>query len=106
MNDIKISESEYEDRKNGSMEFYRGADSLLYGTDKASKEGIEKLQKFMRERDEKRRKRNVAEKIKDSKGDGINDGNSKFNSKLDRHYGKYTKEIKANLERGTALPDN
>ena len=106
VNDIKISESEYEDRKNGSMEFYRGADSLLYGTDKASKEGIEKLQKFMRERDEKRRKRNVAEKIKDSKGDGINDGNSKFNSKLDRHYGKYTKEIKANLERGTALPDN
>ena len=46
----------------------------------------------------------MAEKIKDSKGDGINDGNSKFNAKLDRHYGKYTKEIKANLERGTALP--
>ena len=64
------------------------------------------MQKFMKERDEKRRKRNMAEKIKDSKGDGINDGNSKFNAKLDRHYGKYTKEIKANLERGTALPEH
>ena len=106
VNDIKVSEEEYEKKKLQSAEFYRDADSLLYGTDKASKEGIEKLQKFMKERDEKRRKRVVAEKIKDSKGDGINDGNSKFNAKLDRHYGKYTKEIKANLERGTALPDH
>ena len=106
VNDIKISEEEYVKKKHQSAEFYRDADSLLYGTDKASKEGIEKLQKFMKERDEKRRKRNMAEKIKDSKGDGINDGNSKFNAKLDRHYGKYTKEIKANLERGTALPEH
>jgi len=106
VNDIKLSEEEYEKKKHQSTEFYRDADSLLYGTDKASKEGIEKLQKFMKERDEKRRKRIVTDKIKDSKGDGINDGNSKFNAKLDRHYGKYTREIKANLERGTALPDH
>ena len=35
--------------------------------------------------------------------DYINERNSKFNQKLDRFYSKYTKEIKDNLERGTAL---
>ncbi len=40
-------------------------------------------------------------------GDGdinyINDRNMKFNQKLDRFYSKYTKDIKDNLERGTAI---
>ena len=35
----------------------------------------------------------------------INDRNEHFNKKLDRAYGDHTAEIKANLERGTALPD-
>lgn len=38
--------------------------------------------------------------------DAINWRNDKFNSRLDRAYGEYSKETKANLERGTALPDN
>mgnify|MGYP002634233970 FL=1 len=35
--------------------------------------------------------------------DYINGRNRKFNEKLERNYSKYASEIKANLERGTAL---
>lgn len=35
----------------------------------------------------------------------INDRNAHFNKKIQRAFGQYTTEIKANLERGTALPD-
>ena len=35
--------------------------------------------------------------------DYINERNMKFNQKLERFYGKYTQEIKQNLERGTAV---
>ncbi len=37
--------------------------------------------------------------------DYINDRNAKFNAKVERAFGAFTQEIKANLERGTALPD-
>ena len=48
-----------------------------------------------------RRRRFHAEKDVDS----INDRNEHFNRKIERAFGKYTVEIKNNLERGTALPD-
>jgi pre-mRNA-splicing factor SYF2 len=35
--------------------------------------------------------------------DYINDRNMRFNKKLDRFYSTYTKEIRDNLERGTAI---
>lgn len=41
----------------------------------------------------------------DAPVEGINSRNDHFVKKLDRLYGKHTAEIKANLERGTALPD-
>ncbi|GBG61059.1 hypothetical protein CBR_g18651 [Chara braunii] len=37
--------------------------------------------------------------------DYINERNAHFNRKIERAFGKYTVEIKNNLERGTALPD-
>lgn len=37
--------------------------------------------------------------------DYINDRNAHFNKKIERAFGTHTAEIKANLERGTALPD-
>jgi pre-mRNA-splicing factor SYF2 len=37
--------------------------------------------------------------------DYINDRNAGFNRKIERAFGGVTQEIKANLERGTALPD-
>lgn len=48
-----------------------------------------------------RRRRHHDEKDIDS----INDRNEHFNKKIERAFGKYTIEIKNNLERGTALPD-
>ena len=54
---------------------------------------IEKRSKFSR-----RRQHDEEENI-----DYINDRNMKFNKKLERFYGKYTTEIKQNLERGTAI---
>ena len=33
----------------------------------------------------------------------INERNRMFNKKLDRNYGKYSNEVKGNLERGTAM---
>jgi pre-mRNA-splicing factor SYF2 len=41
----------------------------------------------------------------DAAVDYINSRNAVFNKKLERAYGGVTKEIKANLERGTALPE-
>lgn len=35
--------------------------------------------------------------------DYINEKNARFNKKLDRYYSEHTAEIKANLERGTAI---
>ena len=36
----------------------------------------------------------------------LNDRNAHFNKKIERAFGQYTQETKANLERGTALPDH
>lgn len=38
--------------------------------------------------------------------DFINSRNAHFNKKIARAFGEHTAEIKANLERGTALPDH
>lgn len=38
--------------------------------------------------------------------DAINSRNDTYNRKLERVFGDFSKETKANLERGTALPDN
>jgi pre-mRNA-splicing factor SYF2 len=41
----------------------------------------------------------------DADVDFINERNQHFNKKLQRAFGVHTAETKANLERGTALPD-
>eukprot|EP00878_Enallax_costatus_P038381 GHUV01043596.1.p2 GENE.GHUV01043596.1~~GHUV01043596.1.p2 ORF type:complete len:166 (+),score=55.78 GHUV01043596.1:99-596(+) len=41
----------------------------------------------------------------DADVDYINPRNAHFNKKIQRAFGKHTEEIRANLERGTALPD-
>lgn len=35
--------------------------------------------------------------------DYINERNARFNQKLERFYGEFTRETKLNLERGTAI---
>ena len=54
---------------------------------------IEKRSKFSRRR----------QHFDEADIDYINERNKKFNEKAERYYGRYTEEIKQNLERGTAI---
>jgi len=58
---------------------------------------------FLYCRVEKRRGFSRKRADKNTDIDFINDRNMRFNRKIERFYGKYTTEIKQNLERGTAI---
>jgi len=83
---------------------YRDANSLLYADNKPSEEAIDRvIGKINADIDKKKkfsRKRN-------NEDDGdityINERNKVFNKKIARYYDKYTAEIRASFERGTAL---
>jgi len=73
---------------------------------KTSEEKIERMVKELKDRDENRKSFSRRRRFRDEKDiDSINDRNEHFNKKIERAFGKYTLEIKNNLERGTALPD-
>ncbi|XP_077236338.1 uncharacterized protein LOC143877908 isoform X2 [Tasmannia lanceolata] len=97
----------YNKSKEADPEFYRDASSLQYGkTPKISEENIENMVKELTDRDEKRKAFSRRRRFHEEKDiDSINDRNEHFNKKIERAFGKYTLEIKNNLERGTALPD-
>ena len=60
--------------------------------------------KELNDRDEKRKSFSRRRRLHEEKDiDSIH--NEHFNKKIERAFGKYTLEIKNNLERGTALPD-
>ncbi|KAK8613722.1 hypothetical protein V6N13_101479 [Hibiscus sabdariffa] len=104
---IDIDLEEYNKMKEADPEFYREASSLQYGkAPKPSEDKIEKMLKELKDRDEKRNSFSRRRKFHEEKDiDSINDRNEHFNKKIERAFGKYTLEIKNNLERGTALPD-
>ncbi|KAJ7282098.1 SYF2-domain-containing protein [Mycena rebaudengoi] len=83
---------------------YRDANTLIYGDNKPSEDAIDKLVgKINRDIDKKgkfSRKR-----VNEEEGDitYINEHNRVFNKKIARYYDKYTAEIRASFERGTAL---
>ena len=85
-----------------------GANTLADGT-AGAKVPAENVDRMVAELEAQKRKRaefsrrRVHREAKDVTH--INDRNEHFNKKLDRAYGDHTAEIKANLERGTALPD-
>ena len=104
---INPDPSAYQAAKAIDPEFYRAGDSLLYGGQgKVSKQGVDRMVAELQAQNAKsahfsrRRKFNP-----DADVDYINDGNARFNKKIDRTFGGVSAEIKANLERGTALPD-
>ncbi|EFN54389.1 hypothetical protein CHLNCDRAFT_31767 [Chlorella variabilis] len=102
---IKPDRSEYEEAKSTDPEFYRTADSLLYGSaGRVSEAGIDRMVAELNERQGKSFSRRRAFR-EDKDVDYINDRNAHFNKKIERAFGTHTAEIKANLERGTALPD-
>lgn len=73
---------------------------------KVPEENIDRMVNELKERDEKRKAFSRRRKFHEDKDiDSINDRNEHFNKKVERAFGKYTLEIKNNLERGTALPD-
>lgn len=88
----------------GNETFYATVNTILPGKIKDTPEGIQRLvEDLERQKDKakKFRRRRFYDENKDV--DYINERNSKFNAKAERFYGKYTAEIKQNLERGTAV---
>ncbi|EGO01247.1 hypothetical protein SERLA73DRAFT_179382 [Serpula lacrymans var. lacrymans S7.3] len=84
--------------------FYRDANTLLYADNKPTEDAIDRVVgKINRDIDKKgkfSRKR-----LNEEEGDitYINERNRVFNKKIARYYDKYTAEIRASFERGTAL---
>lgn len=103
---VKPDMEEYsrEKAKLGDEIFYPDADTLGVTQHKDSETGInrmvEDLEKQITKRAKYSRRRAFDE---DADIDYINERNKNFNKKLERFYGKYTAEIKQNLERGTAI---
>jgi len=83
--------------------FYSTADSTDFVGNKPSKENVDKLVNDIRKAEEARNK--SRKNRGDDGGDVtyINEKNKQFNMKLARFYDKYTKDIRDNFERGTAL---
>uniref|UniRef100_F6Q557 Pre-mRNA-splicing factor SYF2 n=1 Tax=Equus caballus TaxID=9796 RepID=F6Q557_HORSE len=101
---IKPDMETYERLREKHGEFYPTSNSLLHGTHVPSTEEIDRmvtdLEKQIEKRDKYSRRRPYND---DADIDYINERNAKFNKKAERFYGKYTAEIKQNLERGTAV---
>ncbi|EOA30996.1 hypothetical protein CARUB_v10014140mg, partial [Capsella rubella] len=104
---IQVDLEEYNRMRAADPEFYREASSLQYGkAPKTSQDKIDKMAKELFDREQKRQEFSRRRKFREEKDiDSINDRNEHFNKKIERAFGKYTLEIKNNLERGTALPD-
>jgi len=104
---VKPDLEEYQAAKANDPEFYRAGDSLAYGgAGGAAPEAVDRMVAELEDR--KRRSSGFSRRRKfsaDKDVDYINDRNAHFNKKIERAFGQYTQEIKANLERGTALPD-
>ncbi|OBS63574.1 hypothetical protein A6R68_07834, partial [Neotoma lepida] len=93
---IKPDMESYErQREKHGEDFFPTSNSLLHGTHVPSSEEIDRMVLDL----EKHRRRPYND---DADIDYINERNAKFNKKAERFYGKYTAEIKQNLERGTA----
>lgn len=97
----------YEAAKAADPEFYRAGDSLRHGgAGVASEAGVDRMVAELAERQKKAAGFSRRRAFSDARDvDYINPRNAHFNKKIDRAFGKHTAEIKANLERGTALPD-
>lgn len=83
---------------------YYAANPILEGKAKDSKDAINRMVEDLEGQIEKRKNFSRRRMHNDEADiDYINEKNARLNKKLDRYYGEYTKEIKQNLERGTAI---
>ncbi|CAO3661026.1 unnamed protein product [Umbelopsis vinacea] len=85
--------------------FNRDANNLDYATidTQPRKEAVDRLVEDVEKQQRKRQTRSRDRKQIEDDISWINEKNRKFNQKIARFYDKYTKEIRENLERGTAL---
>jgi hypothetical protein len=84
----------------GELQFYASTSA----SHKPSEDAKERLAGAVKEEAEKRKsfsRRRVFDE--DEEVQWINEANRRFTKQLDRAFGDYTKEIKSNLERGTAI---
>ncbi|KAG7280713.1 hypothetical protein CRUP_004513 [Coryphaenoides rupestris] len=100
---IKPDMESYErQREECGVDFHPTSNSLIHGTHVPTTDGIDRMVEDV----EKQRGPSTAGAgayNDDADIDYINERNAKFNKKAERFYGKYTAEIKQNLERGTAV---
>ncbi|KAF9078387.1 SYF2-domain-containing protein [Rhodocollybia butyracea] len=83
---------------------YRDANTLMYGDSKPSEDAIDRMVSKINKDIDKKGKFS-RKRLNEDEGDitYINEANRVFNKKIARYYDKYTTEIRASFERGTAL---
>ena len=79
-----------------------GDDAAEQQNERLQREGAHRLASELKRRIEKQQKRKQTDSDKDQTG-GINKRNKLYIQQISKDYDKHTKEIKQNLERGTAL---
>ncbi|KAF8624661.1 hypothetical protein AX17_006992 [Amanita inopinata Kibby_2008] len=93
-----------EQQRLASENLYRDANTLVYGDNKPSEDAIDRVVGKMN-RDIDKKGKFSRRRLNEDEGDitYINEHNRVFNKKIARYYDKYTAEIRASFERGTAL---
>ncbi|RDB17121.1 Pre-mRNA-splicing factor syf2 [Hypsizygus marmoreus] len=83
---------------------YRDANTLIYGDNKPTEDAIDRMVGKINQDIDKKGKFS-RKRLNEEEGDitYINEHNRVFNKKIARYYDKYTAEIRASFERGTAL---
>lgn len=101
---LRVNEEAYEaQRQKLGDAFYPSAGDILT-TGQVSTSALDKMAADIERQITKRAKYSRRRThVDDADISYINERNKKFNEKCERFYGKYTEEIRGNLERGTAL---
>jgi len=105
-NQLKPEMSSYQKMKEvvGDDQFYPTSNTIITGSHYPTEKSLDKLSEDvhqqMKKRDSYHRRRMFDP---EAPIDFINERNRKFNHKLERYYGRYTEDIKEDLERGTAI---
>ncbi|TFK32065.1 SYF2 splicing factor-domain-containing protein [Crucibulum laeve] len=93
-----------EEQRVAHENLYRDANTLIYGDSKPSEDAIDRMVSKINKDIDKKGKFS-RKRLNEEEGDitYINEHNRVFNKKIARYYDKYTTEIRASFERGTAL---
>ncbi|KAG6907806.1 hypothetical protein DXG01_007346 [Tephrocybe rancida] len=93
-----------EQQQLAAANLYRDANTLIYGDSKPTEDAIDRMVGKINQDIDKKGKFS-RKRLNEDEGDitYINEHNRVFNKKIARYYDKYTAEIRASFERGTAL---